>query len=700
MRKPVFCGHDCGGDACPLLADVEGGRVVGIAHNPAAGPYIRGCRRGYDLPKFHYAAERLTVPLVRTGPRGSGRYRETGWDEALSLAASRLGDIRAKHGNASILSLASAGSIGALHSTQTLTARFLNAGGGCTSLRGNYSSQAAGTMLPWLFGSEAGRSGFDACTMRHSKLIILWGANILDTRLGAEMPSRLMEASGRGVPIVVIDPRRTATARLPGARWIPVRPGTDIALMLAILNVLFEEGLADEGFYRSRATGLDALRAEARDPEWAQGVTGVDAAAIRDLARLWAGTKPAMLVPGYSIQRVRGGEDAIRLTVALQLATGNFGLAGGSTGSLNNRLPAPRMARIGDLAPEGGAAVPTLRWPEAVLGGVDAGFPSDIRGVYVAGSNLLNQGGDLGASVRAMESVEFSVCHEMFLTPTARWCDLILPVATPLEKEDMCAPWAGNYMLYKEQLVPRRGMCRDDYEVFADLAARMGFERAFTEGRTSRQWIEHLMAGSDVPDPDEFRRTGIRLIESERSGCDAFARDPEGCPLDTPSGKVEVESLAYAKATGFPAAPAWATGGRQVGAPNTKEGAAGAFSLLLITPKSGLRTHSQMLMQAPEGQAGNGDGRLEMHPDDARARGLADGEEADLRGERGMIRVTVKVTEGIMRGTVSLAEGLWHLPRTTGGLSGSPNVLTSMDGTGAYHACVMHAIPVVAQAAR
>ena len=326
--------------------------------------------------------------------------------------------------------------------------------------------------------------------------------------------------------------------------------------------------------------------------------------------------------------------------------------------------------------------MPTIRWPEAVLRGRATGYAADIRAVYAAGSNLLNQGGDLSASVRAMESVEFSVCHDMFMTPTARWCDVILPVASALEKGDIGIPWAGNYVLYKEQVVPRRGIARDDFEIFAELADRSGSGHVFHEGKNAEEWIGALMAESDIPDREDFMRRGIHLIESERSGCDAFAADPGRHPLDTPSGKVEIESLAYARATGFPASPRWVAPD-DVGLP-----------LRLITPKSRLRTHSQLLEDAPEGSAGNGDSRLETHPDDAAARGLADGDEALLRNAQGCVRVRVACTEGILRGTVSLSEGLWYRPSPPDGLSGSPNVLTAMVGTGAYDACVMHGIPV------
>ena len=256
---PVFCGKDCGGGACPLLLEVEGGRGLRLLANPAGGHPLEACRRGYSLLKEHYAPDRLTTPLIRTGPRGSGEFREAGWEEALALVAARLGDVRARCGAGSVLALADCGCTGALHGTQNLTKRFLNLTGGCTVFTGNYSKGAAQAVLPYLLGSRWTESGADAATMKSSAMVILWGANVLDTRLGSEMPGRLLEAKRRGVPIVAIDPRRTATVRHAATWWIPCRPGTDAALMLAVLHVLLSERLVDpahvDADFRARMAG-------------------------------------------------------------------------------------------------------------------------------------------------------------------------------------------------------------------------------------------------------------------------------------------------------------------------------------------------------------------------------------------------------------------------------------------------------------
>ena len=687
---PVFCGKDCGGNACPLLVEIEGGRPLRILHNPAGGGAIRACRRGFDLVRVHAASDRLAAPLIRTGPRGSASFREASWDEALGLIADRLGDIRSRHGPSAVLCLASAGSTGALHNTDALTRRFLNVTGGCTVLTGSYSNGAARAVLPFLFGPEWQVSGVDAATMRFSRMIILWGANVLDTRLGAEMPQRLREAKARGAEIVTIDPRHTATAAL--GRWIPCRPGTDAAFMLATLHVLLDEGLVDRAFVDARAAGFERLArsvmgrdgSPARTPGWAQNVCGVPSAEIRRFARAWAAARPAMLVPGFSIQRVHAGEETYRLAVALQLATGNFGARGGSTGSMNNCLPRPRVGTMDPLPLPGQPAVPVLRWPEAILRGTGGGYP-DIHAAYVAGGNFVNQGADVRTSIAAFDALDFAVCHDMFLTPTARRCDVVLPAASPLEKEDIGIPWLGNYLLYKPAAVRPGRAARPDWDIFCELSDRMGFGREYSGGRTAPQWIDAFLEASEVPDHDQFKQTGVYIApEQERVGLADFAADPAGRPLGTPSGKVELESVRYESDTGFPAIPGWR------GAEHDPR-----YPLRLVTPKRGDMTHSQRGDRssplAPETH------ELQMHPADAEARGIVQGGAAAVFNRHGTVHVRVRVSPEIMPGVVCLPEGIWFdLDDEGRDAAGSANMLTAIEGTGPEDSCIMHGIAVEA----
>ena len=688
---PVFCGKDCGGNACPLLATIEGGKVIRVANNPAGGKYLTGCSRGYNLPLELYAPKRLLKPLVRVGDRGSGQFREAGWDEALGTIADRLRDTQAKHGAGAVLNLGSAGQTSALHCTQDLLSRFLNLSGGVTVLESNYSNGAARFSLPYVFGKEWSRSGFDAATMRHSKMIILWGANVLEARLGTDVDRHLLEAKERGARIVAIDPRRTDTIKRLEAQWVPCRPGTDTALMLAVLYVLFTEDLADRPFMDTYAVGFDRLEAyvlgktdgKPKTPRWAADLCGTDEKVILGFAQDYASAKPALLFPGYSIQRVYAGEDANRLAVALQVVTGNLGQAGGSSGSLNNRLDKPRVGTLPIPHMQGQASAPVVRWPDLILEGHAGGYQSDIHAIYAVGSNYLNQGADIGKNIAAFLKTDFTVCHELFMTPTARYCDVVLPAAHSLEKSDIGIPWSGNFLSYKSRAVQPAGMARTDYDIFSELAGRMGFGPTFTEGRDEQAWLKLFLEQSEVEDAGAFRDSGVYFgKEQERVGLADFIADPTGRPLSTPSGKIEIASGKYETDTGFPAIPV-----RQE-APQDER-----YPLSLITPKSKHRTHSQGAgIEEIRRRAAHA---LTLHPSDAASRAIGDGELARAFNDQGSMRITVRLDPDLMPGVACLPEGVWFEMDAMGeDLAGSPNVLTSTEGTRPGIANIMHGVGI------
>lgn len=689
IRKlPVTCNKDCGG-GCPLLATVEDGRITEIRDNPLGGPAMRGCIRGYQAARTLYAPDRLRKPLVRVGPRGSGQFRELTWSEALDRVAEGLADIRTRYGPEAIIRLGGSGSCrGALHNTGSLTARFLGLFGGSTVTYSSYSSAAAGFATPYVLGSSA--AGTDPATLKYSKLVILWGANLVDCRLGCEWTARVREAKHRGVEIIVIDPRRSATARTLGSQWIPVRPGTDVALMMAVLYVLIQEGLVDRPFIGRYSIGFDELEAdvlglddsEPKTPRWAEALCGTRAETIIALARQYGQAKPTALIPGLAYQRTIGGEEAVRMGIALQVATGNLGVLGGSSGALTwGRLPRPRVGAIG--VPTGGkqAFVPVYEWPDAILQGKSGGYPSEIRAIYNVGGNYLVQGADVHKSIRAFEKVEFSVCHDCFLTPTARYCDVVLPTTTFLERQDIVFP-DGNYLLFSNRAVEPLPEACNDYDIFCALSERLGFGREFSEGKSEEDWLRSFVAESEVPDYETFKRTGIYFgQDQERVGLADFIADPESRPLHTPSGKIELSSASYGR-TGFAAIPEARI------LPSRQD-----YPLRLVTPKSKYRVHSQNSnipwFRRLEAQA------LWLNPVDAAKRGIADGQEVIISSPEGKVRITAHVTGDIMPGVVCLLEGVWpeFAPDGTD-VAGSANVLTSTTPTEPSHGSRTHSVLV------
>jgi len=687
-RLPVACNRDCGG-GCPLVATVEDGRVVRISDNHVGGPFLKGCVRGYQAMRQLYAEDRLTAPQVRSGPRGSGQFREVSWDEALERVADGLQAVREKHGDGAILGVGGSGSCrGALHNTGELTPRFLNLIGGYVGESNSYSSATANYVERVVLGT--GAVGIDAATLQHSQMIILWGANIFDVIMGCEWRARVRQAKERGVPVVVIDPRNTETAKRLGTEWLPARPGTDSALMLAVLHVLISEGLVDEAFVAAHATGFEALRrrvlgkegGKATTPEWAEGVCGVPAARIVALAREYARRKPAALIPGLSIQRTMGGEEAVRLAIALQVATGNLGCLGGSSGAQNwGGLPEPDVAAIDSLSNPASTRIPANDWADAVLEGRAGGYPADIHAAYNVGGNYVAQGADVVKSVRAMESLEFSVCHELFMTSTARYCDVVLPVTHWLERQDIVFT-SANYMLFSHKVAEPLAGARNDYDIFAEIAERMGHGEEFTEGKDEDAWLREFVAASEIEDYDEFRRTGIWMgADQERVGLADFAADPAGHPLATPSGRVELggDACVAAQLSALPE-------------PRVLPPAVD-LPLRLVTPKSRFRVHSQ-LDDLPWFRERD-ERALWVNPLDAAARGVASGSRVTITSVRGEVRCECRVTDDIMPGVVSLCEGIEPEFDAEGrDTAGAANVLTSDEPTLPSRGACMHGTPV------
>ncbi|MCF8067558.1 MAG: molybdopterin-dependent oxidoreductase [Desulfobacterales bacterium] len=672
---PVSCNKDCGA-GCPLLAHVRAGRIIKITNNPAGTPYMKGCSKGYQAMQAAYAPDRLLKPMIRTGPRGSGDFKTVSWDEALDHAASGLRLIKETYGRDSIIFLGGSGSCrGALHNTSSLTNRFLNMLGSNVKLYGNYSSSASDFVTPFVFGTL--EVGIDAGTLQHSELIILWGANIMDTRFGCEYPTRIREAANKGVPVIVIDPRKSNTVKLPHAQWVQIRPGTDTAMMAAVLYELIGNDQVDYPYLEKYCIGFNRVKNyilgsddnRPKTPEWAEQICGTPAGIIKKLAEMYGNAKPAALIPGLSIQRNIGGEEAMRMAMVLQAATGNIGKMGGASGGcLWDGLPVPECGEMDTADIPGDLFIPEYRWPDAILEGKEGGHPVDIKAIYNVGGNYLSQGSDINKNIRAFNKVEFSVCHEQFMTPTAKHCDVILPASFFLEREDILFP-GMNYLFYSGKAIDPPDSVKDDYDIFCELSDRLGFPDKYSEGKTSSQWIEQFIAESEIADVEQFKQTGVYSGKDQmRIGLSDFFADPLKNPLKTPSGKIELASENYAK-TGFPAIP-------------TYRGMADEdkYPLRMITPSSLHRINSSYCniqwFKDRETQA------LWMNISDAEKRGITNGEVVSVWNSCGKIRIPASVSEDIMPGVVCLIQGFWPDIDDDGtDRAGAANMLTSTEPT-------------------
>ncbi len=686
---PVSCNRDCI-TGCPLTAVVENGRVVRIVNSPYRSEYMNGCARGFLYHKVLYHPDRLKHPLIRTGERGGGSFREAAWDEALDYVAQQLERLVDQYGHEAVMLIGGSGACrGAFHNTSLIPRRFFGLYGGCTDTAGNYSSQATDFVKPYMYGTKY--VGIDIKTLLHSKMIVLWGFNAADTRFGAETEAVLNRAKENGIPIVVIDPRRTRTVRRYAAEWLPVYPGSDSALMLAVLYVIVSRGLENREYIERYSSGFSGLKkyvlgldgSPPKTPSWAESCCGLPAERIEQFALKYAAARPAALLPGLSIQRAVGGEEADRLGGVLQLVLGNVGVKGGSTGSGQwNILETPRFGKLPVPENPAGSEVPVYQWADAALQGKSGGWPADIRCLYSVGGNYIVQGSDVQKNIRAFQAMDFIVTHDYFMTDTARFSDVVLPVTTFLERRDIMRT-SMNYLFFSEQAAEPVGSSRNDWDIFAALAERLGFADRFTGGRNAEQWIETLLSECAPEDIENFIQTGVYAgHDQERVGLSDFITDPERYPLQTPSGKIEIDVPAFEELGGSHF-PVWRPMTDRE--PGAELHSGRTYPLFMVTPHEKMRNNSQF--SNIEEFHRKIDRRLWINPEDASARGIFNGGRVRVISPQGEIELEAGVTDNIMPGVVSCSQGGWlkaNGDSTAGTVVfgiGAINMITSTDPT-------------------
>jgi len=670
---PFTCTYNCG-SRCELVAHVKDGKIIRI-DTPTARidsettPRLVPCVKGRARRRNLNDPERVRTPLRRTGPRGSGQFEEITWDEALDEVAYRLKKTRDEYGSEALFHATGTGSIaGRGFNGSSASSRFFSYWGSVTERTGSMSYHGVEVASEWILGEVV--QGSDRATLLDSRLIILWGNNPAETRMGPNTNYFIAEAREKGARVVLIDPRFTDRGVL-ADQWVPIKPGTDAALVAAMAYVMEKERLVDTEFIETHTVGYPDYRryligekdGVEKTPAWAEKVTGVPEDGITRLARDYAQIKPAALLAGWGPQRTEYGEQSARALITLACMSGNVGLRGGGFAGIGYRskgIPVGALPR-GSYQPVG--RVNSATWASTVL---DDSLDPPIKIAYIVASNLINRCPDTGKNIRALEQIDFIVCQDPYLTPTAHYADIVLPICTDFERTDLIGSWPqGSRLFYNHQIIEELGESRTDYWVFSELAERLGFYEEYTHGRNEKEWIAFLLESSEL-DVEGLRQDGILRQDGEPEVALArFRADPRKNPLNTTTGLIEI-SCPEAEKAGLPSIPSYV---------ELKQGSIG-YPLQLITPTSRLRARSS-LHTNPWLQ------RLEPHTvwinsKDAAVRGIKNGEIVEVTSGVGRTRIPAKVTERIMPGVVSIYHGTWYQPSSEGiDEGGCANVLTS-----------------------
>jgi anaerobic dimethyl sulfoxide reductase subunit A len=708
---------DCGG-RCPLRVHVRDNRILRVDGDEGAGPdQLRTCLRCRAMRQYVHHPERLMYPQKRVGEKGEGRFARISWDEAMDTLAGELKRVKETYGNSAIFLATGGGYLASLHNAGLAASRLLNQYGGYVTHYGNISSEGAVWASLTQYGSVmVGNSRDD---LLNSRLIILWGWDPARMISGTNTMYHLIRARENGARVIAVDPRYHDTAATVADEWVPIRPGTDTAVMVAMAHVMILENLHDRAFLDKYTVGFEKFRDYVmgnedgipKTPAWASEISGVPAATIERLAREYAGTRPAALMDCQGPARSAMGEQYNRCAATLCAMTGNVGRPGGSAGGGLMGLPIGHMFRMPGIPPgknpvemEGPKIKGTLdirdrvikrvhinRIFDAILEGMAGGYPSDIRMMWSMCNNYLNQTGNSNKAARALRKLDFFAVNELFMTAQARYADLLLPVTSAMERSDLTRPWpSGPYFTFMNRALEPLGECRSDLDIVTDLASRLGFKdfNPFSEDQWLRMFVEKTPDLAErIKDFDGFRRDGIHRVKLDRPVV-AFREqieDIEKNPFPTPSGRIEIYSQRVAEMN-HPLCPPIP---KYMNTPeDPSDPLAAKYPLQLLTPHPRNRVHSELYLVPWLREVEPH--RAWINPRDAEPRGIRDGDEIHVFNDRGRVAITAWVTERITPGVVCIFEGAWYRPDDQGIDRGAcANTLTK-DAYSGGGACVLN----------
>lgn len=653
--------------------------------------------------------------------RGRDTFVEVSWDVALDHIANELRRVRTVHGNGAIFA-GSYGwsSAGRFHHAQSQLKRFLNTQGGFVRSEGNYSYNAALGLMPFIVGpyrqhvTETTRWSVIA---EHSDLVVLFGGmaerntQVSDGGVAKHrMKGNLALCAEAGVEFVNVSPMRSDASDVLEAEWLPAKPGSDTALMMGLAHTLIDENLHDETFLTTYTVGFQQIQSYLmgegdsipKTADWAATQTGIEAGTIRALARKMAKSR-TMISIAAGVQRTDYGEQPLWMGVTLAALLGQIGLPGGGYGigyganaNIGNverpfRWGALSQGKnpVSDFVPVAMISEMLLnpRQPYSYLGST-ATFP-DLRMVWWAGGNPFHHHQDLNRLHAAFQTPETIIVNEMNWTATARHADIVLPAAAPQERTDFGAGKSDNALVPMPCLVDPIGEARVEYDIYAELAARMGNQNEFTQGKTSDDWLRILWATTQdraaeadlaLPDWETFISGDVIDVPDpcpNQVFLADFRSDPDLHALPTPSGKIElfsetIASFGLADCLGH---PTWSP------PRDVANGLGETYPLYLLSGQPKTRLHSQLDNgDYSRSQKISGREPVLIHPSDAERRGINDGDIVELFNARGRCLAGARITDEVAQGCVFLWTGAWYDPDFSAPQArdrhGNPNVLT------------------------
>lgn len=642
---PAVCPLDCP-DTCGLLLHKENGKIVKVTGNPDH-PVTQGaiCNKVRNMTERVYHPERVLYPLKRVGAKGEGKFARITWDEAVAEISGRYKELIREHGPESIMPYSFYGNMGIL-SVDGMDRRFFHRLG-TTQLQQGICNSAGNAGWKYTMGFGGGTSPEETV---NAKLIIVWGGNLVSTNM--HQVALIEKARKQGAQLVVIDVHRNRTGQR--ADWfIPLYPGTDSALALGIMHVLFERGLVNEPFLERYTIGHAELREHVKQytPERVSAITGVPAEDIVKLAVLFGETSPAYIHIGNGLQHHDNGGMNVRTISCLPALTGQWLVPGGGAYKSNGaygKMNAAALERP-DLRPNPGARTVSMnRLGEALLT-----LDPPIRALFVYCSNPAVVAPDTGKVERGLRREDlFTVVHDLFLTDTAKYADIVLPATSSFENTDLYSSYWHHYVQLQEPVIPARGESKSNVETFKLLAAAMGFEEeAFRDS-------EEDMIRQALQFPHNPYLQGVTLEKLQEQRFVKLNMEHQKDYLDnlkTPSGKIELYSAAMERA-GLPPLPTYVP--LQEGYDGERwPGEGDAYPLMFISPPNHSFLNSTFgnvekltaLEKSP---------LLQIHPQDAAERGIEDGDEVTVWNDRGSYRVKTSVTDKMLPGIV-VSQGLW-----------------------------------------